>query len=414
MKFMLWRISYIALTTLILIVGTLLYPLLRGWKYRDLLWRRLWPQGLARQPSLWFHAVSLGEAVILNSILERFSKKEVESFLITSSTLDGFETLNKRNWPSECCFLPFDHAFSLGKMFKDRVLPDLIVVETEIWPELFQFVTSHQRRILIFNARFGERTMRRSKNPLIRSSIHQVSRFLVRSEAEVMNLQAFAVPSSRVSVLGNIKFDYSNMQLKPDPFRSWLEEGSVIIFSSISNNEVPLLAPQLVKLAEKLPAFRFLWVPRHFGQLKSHIEALLTLEPVLREGEKVFNTRCVILNSIGELAGTYRFAEVSIIGGSFNKRGGQNFIESLSAGVPAITGPSMKNFQAELDLAIKERCVTQIQRSDDLMDTVLNLLQNQKELAVMKENARSLVQSNKGAIERTVLEIREFASFLDV
>ncbi len=404
-----WHLIYWVVTSMVLIVGTLLFPFLRFWRNRDWLWQRLWPKPLTIQPKAWLHAVSLGEAVILNSVLSRFSEEERATFLLTSSTQTGLETL-RRQAVCQCRLMPFDHPLSLRRFFKNVRVPNLVIVETEIWPELYRFVSGSGGRILLINARLSRKTLKWSENALMRASVAHIDRALLRSESERAGFKAFGLPDNRMAVTGNIKFDYVNPQLKSSRLRVWLESTSAMlfIFSSISDDEIELLAPQALLLLEQFEGSRLLWVPRHFGHLERHQEALESVSPVLRDGEGELDSRCVILNTIGELSSVYPYGTLSVIGGSFNQRGGQNFLESLAAGVPALVGPCMHNFKLELDLALEKEAIIQVQTAEELNSVIRLLLEKPSTYERMQQSARELIQDNLGATEKTVAALSNF------
>ena len=408
-----WNTLYWIVSCFIFILGSTAIVLLPEGDKKRLLKERLWPKALKKEPLAWFHSVSLGEAVILNTVLSQLKIEEKRAFLLTASTHSGYSTLKTKNPGMEVRFMPFDFPWCLRRLFRSVGVPDLLIVETEIWPNLFRLVTRAGKRIMVFNARLSEKTLKHANNALIASSLKRVELFSVRSTDEETNLIKLGIPCEKIRVLGNIKFDYGHSDLSKGLFRSWCSKEKLVIFSSISNDEVGQLAPVAVRILKEYPEYRLLWVPRHFDQLENHSFALSDLGPRFRstldEGEDIANVgRCMILDTMGELSGTYRFGLVSVIGGSFNKRGGQNFLESLAVGTPALVGPNMHNFKVEIQLAVQYEAVIQVGSPQELLLQLREFLRDPGKLEDPSAKAGALMARNRGALAATVKEIRHF------
>ena len=108
-----------------------------------------------------------------------------------------------------------------------------------------------------------------------------------------------------------------------------------------------------------------------------------------------------MLDTFGELSGCYPFAEVGLIGGSFNQRGGQNFLESLQAGTPALMGPFTENFRREVAEALAARVIIVIQRPEDVAGAIGGLLKDRARLATLSQRARDYLARHSGAVART-------------
>jgi len=410
---MFWMFLYNLVLIKIWLLVSLVLPFWPRGKTRILLKGRFRPEPLKQQPKAWFHAVSLGEAMILNAVLASFPMEERENFLLTASTHTGMEILKSKNPEQTVHWMPVDTRFCLEKMFGPFRAPDLCIAETEIWPQLYRFIRRSGSRILLFNARIGDKTLKRGKNPLISDTLRLVERFLVRSGEEKKRFQSLGVSQDKISISGNIKFDYLNPDSASGPFTRWLDSGKLIIFSSISNDEVSMLAPIAVHILKKYPETILLWVPRHFDRLSEHSDALEPFQPVRKTLHEEFRGRCVILDTIGELAGTYGHAAVSVIGGSFNQRGGQNFLESLAVGVPAVTGPNMTNFRMELNAAQEKQAVIQVKSPQALQKTLQDLLSDDSVRHEYGRRALDFMNENRGALAKTVEAIRQFLHYPD-
>jgi len=384
---------------------------------RRLLQARFRPKPLKHQPSLWLHAVSLGEAQILSTLLRGLLDTEtwvtLPKVLLTASTRSGFETLEKHFPGAVVRYMPVDAMPALKRLFRHVHVTDLLVAETELWPALFEFVHANGKRILLFNARFGPKTRTRAGNPLMKRCLERVNVFLVRSEDEKRFLLHQGLEPGRIHVTGNIKFDYCPPPVPEDQLGGWLAAGPLVVFASISDDEMEVLAPCATYLLKQFCNLRLLWVPRHFDRLDEHLASLNLFQASLRSKGIPHGTRCLVLDTVGELSGTYEFARCSVIGGSFNQRGGQNFLESLAVGTPAIVGPNMVNFQQELDLAKRKGSVIQVKGSEGLKRELVRLIREPEERELMGQRALEFMRANRGALEKSVNHVRTFLQQAD-
>ena len=152
------------------------------------------------------------------------------------------------------------------------------MVETEIWPNLFEWVHQQGARLLIVNGRLSAKTMRLRRNLLFRRTLTRVTHIGVRSQLDFERFSAFGVPDTNMIITGNVKYDYQPKTLEAGPLVDWLSAPEpLVIFASISTDEVPLLAPAARTLLAEHPNCRLLWAPRHLRDLETHMAVLNTM-----------------------------------------------------------------------------------------------------------------------------------------
>ena len=413
-----WLLLYKCLTWLALSALVAALPLLSWFRPKFSKWVRMrfWPKPLGFQPELWVHAVSMGEIKIARALLEVNGRPPAGSILLTTSTQSGYRMLSETFGKDSVRYLPWDTGFSYRRLFGPFTVPNLIVVETEIWPCLFDFVHDGAGALVIVNGRLSSRTMRMKKNPLFRRALGRVTKIFARSDLDADRFREFGVDPDRVRVTGNMKFDFKPALLEHGRLYDWLDRpGKLVIFASVSSDEIDLLAPGLAALLHSLPDLRVLWVPRHLRDLEQHRQGLAAFEPGLRsrldEEETASSSRFLILDSFGELSALYGFADLSLVGGSFNQRGGQNFLESLQAGTPAVMGPSTENFHREVAEAQAEGVIICLKSPQEVAQTVLDLLGDTVKLKEMSRRARGFLAKHSGAIGRTSRELIKLKFF---
>lgn len=369
-----------------------------------LLKKRLSPDPLEREANCWIHGVSLGEAKLACALIDTWSEEARASLLLTAGTETGVAFFKDRVPAAQVRFLPLDRPSLYRKLFHGFSVPDLVIVETELWPSLFRFVHRAGARICVVNGRMGEKTLRLKRWSLFRKTVQLVDLCCVRGEVDRDRFLAFGISPDRVRVSGNMKFDFKERALNDGPLKVWLKASGqdcpLLIFASISTDEVPLLRDALDELYDDTDA-NFLWVPRHLDELSQHLALLDDFEPELRSQMKEdSDARFLILDTTGELAGCYRFGVLAVVGGSFNQRGGQNFLEALQAGTPALVGPHTRNFKDEVAEALKEDALTVVSAPGNLASDMIGLLRDSKRMLALSRNGKKFLEKHRGAVAR--------------
>lgn len=402
-----WLALYKTLTGATLSIMLLLLPILHFLRPKLAKWFRMrfWPESIHFQPNLWIHAVSMGEIKIALALLEHCSHEFKENALLTTSTQSGYRLLTERFGKNRVRYLPWDLGICYRQLFHSYGPPNLIIVETEIWPCLFRFVTSSGSKLILVNGRLSAKTLRLKNNPLFQDALSQVHKVAARSALDFERFKTFGVTNPQLAITGNIKFDFKPKSLNAPKLVAWLTQNSnpLIIFASISTDEVPLLIPEVQKLFESIEGLCILWAPRHLNDLEVHLQSLQPFKPKLRSKLSP-HSRCkmLILDTFGELSGCYAYAQISLIGGSFNQRGGQNFLESLQAGTPAMLGPHTENFKKEVEEALEEQAVLCLPKAENIATKVLELLNNPALLRGYSTRAKRFLEKHTGAIQRTL------------
>ncbi len=412
-----WLLLYRAITWLVLITILILLPIIKWINPKFAKWfsLRFWSEPLSFTPKLWIHAVSMGEIKIALSLLDTQRDEHGQvppGVLLTTSTQSGYRFLTEKMGKNCVRYLPWDVKFAYRRLFHELKTPNLIVVETEIWPTIFDMVVSSGANLVIVNGRLSSKTTRLATNTLFRRTISKVTRIAARSIMDRDRYLQFGIPIDRVTITGNIKYDFKPKALEEGDLSNWLNQpGPMLVFASISTDEVATLAPQAERLLDSNANLRILWAPRHLKDLEHHTAAFAGYDPHLRSQLGDQSPRLLMLDTFGELAGCYAFAELSLIGGSFNQRGGQNFLESLQAGTPAVMGPNTENFKREVDEALEAQTILCLQSPDQVAETMDKLLGDRESLKAMSDRAREYLARHAGAIKRTVSVLNDLKIF---
>ena len=419
------RFLYSMLLTLMLpvILARLLWRSLRQRGYRENIAERF---GSYHQAPLhgciWIHAVSVGETRATEPLIRKLmARYPTRPILLTSMTPTGRATAVELFGDTlTSVYLPYDLG-SLHARLMDRFEPAvLLVMETEIWPNLLHACKTRSVPALIVNARLSERSARGYRRfapvrTLVQHALENLSVVAAQSVADADRFRTLG--ATRVCVTGNVKFDLTLNADLVNMGRGWragLGNRQVLLCASTREGEEALLLAaylEVFKISERSEVLLAI-VPRHpqrFDEVARLVaDAWLTL---LRRSEAIFDaaviTADVLLgDSMGEMAAYLALADIVIVGGSFLPLGGQNLIEACAAGKPVIMGPSTFNFSEAARLADDQGAMVKVNDAVEALRAAKRLLQDVAASKAMSEAGLKLVAANRGATDRTVDLVR--------
>jgi 3-deoxy-D-manno-octulosonic-acid transferase len=364
--------------------------------------------------SLWIHAVSLGEVNAAVPLIEALMQKYGDSpFVITTVTPTGsarvLQLFGDRVFH---VYLPYDLTTAVRR-FLDRVRPRLaVIMETEIWPNLFMTCEERDISIVIANARLSAKSLRGywPIQPLARRAIRCASFIAAQSVSDGDRLHALGAPTERLAVVGNLKFD---MDVPPDVVERGREfraaagaDRPVWIAASTHEGEELAVLKAHAEVLRRFPDAMLLVAPRHPERFKALATACKAFgfrtATRSEEGTADRAKQCFVIDSMGELLRFYAAADVAFVGGSLVEVGGHNLLEPAALARPVIVGPHTFNFAEVTEDLIKAGAVMRIPDSDALGPAVVRLLSRDIERRTMGEAAHRVMERERGAVERTM------------
>ena len=387
----------------------------RGW--REKLVGRL-PVVSGDRPVVWFHAVSVGEVLQLQKVVQAFRDQTRDAFqvLITTSTDTGFELAQSRFQDCAVTWFPLDFSWAVSAAL-DRIRPTLVVlVELELWPN---FLSECQRRGIstaIINARMSDRSYRgyRRVRSLIAPILRQITIVAAQNEEYAHRLHDLGVREDALSMTGSIKFDgvlcdrFNDQTAHLRQLFRICDSDTILIAGSTQHPEEQMAVDAWKQLSQSYPELRLIIVPRHRERFDEAAAAVLSsgCELVRRShlsaGDSVPRTAVILLDTIGELSACWGLADIAFVGGSFGSRGGQNMLEPAAFGAAVMFGPSTSNFRDIVAQLLSASAAIQLDTIDSFMPAVQNLLQQPHHRNQLGHTARSVVLSQQGAIDRTI------------
>ena len=410
------------LYTLIMYLGTplILYRLAsRGLRYRDYLsrWRERF--GFFPTPdikdSIWVHAVSVGEVNAAVPLIEALMERHGElPCVVTTITPTGSERVRQLFGDRVFhVYLPYDLPASVRR-FLDRVRPRMaVVMETEIWPNLYFECDARKVPLVIVNGRLSERSLRgyRPVWSLARSALRRAHHVAAQSHADARRFEVLGADPSKVSIEGNLKFDMSV------PTR-WLTDGHAMrkawglsrpvwIAASTHEGEEMSVFKAHLEVLKRFPDALLLVAPRHPERFRAveqtgrHLGFNMAVRSVdVAPGTA---TQCFVIDTMGELMTYYAAVDVAFVAGSLIPIGGHNVLEPAALAKPVLVGPETFNFAEITNTLVNAGGGIRLQDATELGSRVTELLRDADRRIRMGYDARQVFERERGAVTRTMV-----------
>lgn len=370
-----------------------------------------------RAAGVWVHAVSVGEFAAALPLIRRLLDRG-EYVIVTTTTPTGSErvraTLGERVFH---VYAPYDLPDVVSR-FLGRVRPRLLVVmETELWPNLFHSCRARGIPLVIVNARLSARSaqgyVRVAK--LTRATLANVSEVLAQGEADAQRLIGLGACAAHVCVTGNIKYDMT----VPDDLRdraaalraSWGAARPVWIAASTHEGEERMVLAAHARIRERRPDALLVLVPRHPDRFSDvHRLCVATGFRVVRRSADNGNAGAAVFlgDTLGELVLFYAAADVAFVGGSLVPTGGHNVLEPAALGLPLLVGPHNFNFADITPRLLQAAGATEVRDGEELAREVMRLFADPGQRAIMGNRAHEVVLANRGALDRVFERLEHY------
>lgn len=371
---------------------------------------------------VWLHAVSVGEVLAAEKFICRFLEKFQDvTLVLTTVTPTGQKMALRFAGPRVCvCYFPFDLTFCVRRFFEALDPECLLLMETEIWPNLLAEARRVRVPVGILNGRLSQRSTRRYGRGrwFFRSLWDSFCFVLAQTEQDAERFRSIGFASEKVHVIGNMKFD--NVDETPVGARErqamrkeygFSEQDRIWIVGSTHAGEERIAQRVFASLAGEQPFLKLLIAPRHIDRVpkilsdlkKRGVSAKLSSEASSPEPFQV-----LILNQMGILKKIYAIADVAFVGGSLIRHGGQNPIEPAVHCVPVIHGPYVANFENIYRVLDQEGGAVLVRDEAQLAFALRRLLGYPEECRMLGQKAQQIVLGLRGATERHLAWLGNF------
>lgn len=370
---------------------------------------------------IWIHAVSVGEVNASMPLLRRLITDHPHSeLLVTTTTPTGSRLLIERLGNKiKHQYLPVDIPFFLNYFLNKWNPKILILLETEIWPNLINICKRRSIYTALVNARLSEKSKDNylKYNSLMKPAIEKIDLILAQFESDKRRFLEIA-DRKDINTCGNLKFDQDIPSELEDISKTikqdWSIDGElrpILIAASTHETEEDEVLKAFKKILISRPNALLILVPRHlerFDRVKKIIQASgLALVSRSKKEDVKKNTQVLLGDTIGELNFLYSLSDVAFVGGSLIDHGGQNLLEPAAQGLALISGPSLRNFSDISDQLIKKEGLTVIRNAAELSEKFIELVENPDVLKKSGEAAFEVFMTNRGALEKIINYLQE-------
>jgi len=309
-------------------------------------------------------------------------------------------------------YLPYDLPRAVAQ-FLDRIRPALaVVVETEIWPNLYHHCGRRGIPLAIVNERLSERSLRsyRPIRPLVKQALVNVALVAAQSHADARRYRALGAPPERVHVSGNLKYDMplpqGALQRGDDLQVQWGPTRPVWMAASTHEGEDLAIFEAHLKVLARMPDALLLIAARHPERFRVVEHAARNLGFAVAThtaADANPETQCLVIDSMGVMMRYFAASDLAFVAGSLVPIGGHNVLEPAALSKPVLVGPYTFNFEEITRTMIDAGAARRVASAEELGATVLELLRNPAELARMGNAARMVCARERGAARRTMV-----------
>jgi 3-deoxy-D-manno-octulosonic-acid transferase len=287
-----------------------------------------------------------------------------------------------------------------------------VIVETEIWPNLYFACRRHGIPLLIANARLSERSLRgyARMSSLVKSALRCVSHIAAQSRTDAARYRLLGAEPSQLTVCGNLKFDMpvpdSALEAGTAMREAWGKGRPVWIAASTHEGEEMCVLQAHLDVMRRLPDALLLIAPRHPERFKAVESAVRSLGFHVgtrsHDGVPGSTTQCFVIDSMGELLRFFAASDVAFVGGSLVPIGGHNVLEPAALSKPVLVGPNTFNFEEITQALLDEHGGERLANGDDLGAHVLALLRDHERRHAMGIAARHVFDSERGSVGKVM------------
>ena len=366
----------------------------------------------ARLPknSLWFHAASVGEVNAVMPLIQYLQQQHPGiTITLSTNTATGAQTAMKQfSGKIYHVYFPLDYAYAITRFLNALSPAACFIVETEIWPNLYNECFQHNIPLLIINGRISDKTLYAPSwiKPVYKQTLQKVTHVYARSETDADRFIQLGLAKDKITLLGNLKFVLpETSDLNP------LELNRTFILAASTREDEEKLVVQAWLSSEHADHLLVI-VPRHPNRINDILQDLKFFnvniavrsknDPVTEE------TKIYIADTIGELKSFIHEAEFVIMGGSFVAKGGHNILEIAQAGKAVIFGEDMRNFSDEATLFLQHHAGIQCLDTKQLATSITQLIKEPAQASKLGENGFLLLSSAENILEEYNKQIKTY------
>ncbi len=381
---------------------------------------------------VWVHAVSVGEARLALQLIGQL-KVEIPDIdiILTVSTPSAHQIAQSANIESMIVlYSPLDFVWVIKKFIRLIRPKHLVIMETELWPNLLMQVKKEGIGSMVVNGRISNKAWSKYSRikPLMKIILKSLDLCLAQSEKDAQRFITLGLDKSKVKVIGNIKYDViksginASIAQTVSKFTATLSSNKsarlVLCASTHHDEEEQIVRAWLERLVE-LGEVKLILAPRHIHRCgdissmlhKQDIKFVLYSQINQQINPNVIaDAQILLLDEWGLLNQIYAFADIIYVGGSLVAWGGHNLAEAAIWKKPLLHGPHMHNFEDMQEIFLRNEASCKVVHSSAFISEVIKLLSNPQRSETLAKNALETVANNSGAVSSAVEEIKKCLS----
>ena len=413
--------SLLSASGLVALAPWLLYKAVRHGKYRHAWRERLGflPPSLAAgsEPTLWLHAVSVGEVLSAAPLVAALRRDHPGWRLVVSTTTRTGREMARVRLPGAAgiFYFPLDFAWIVRRVLRHVRPSVLVIVETEIWPNVMRLCRAGGIGVLLVNARISDRSYPRylKIRRWLARVLAQFDRVCAQSTSTAERLRGLGAPEDRLIVTGSLKFDVPADEPRAvADVAARLEGRPVLLAASTLKGEDEIVLEALDRIRVATPDTLLVIAPRHperFDSVTALAErsGLRVRRRTALGGSEGQAFDVLVLDTIGELAALCAYATVVFVGGSVVPAGGHNILEPARYGRPIVVGPSMSNFAEIARVFLEAGALVQAPDGEGVKTELVGLFADDERRHALGKAGRAVLDRHRGAVARTMHEVTE-------
>lgn len=382
-------------------------------------------QPVKNHHAIWFHVVSVGETNAAQPLIEHYLRQG-HPVLVTNTTKTGQARAKSLflKAPYEALFqavyLPADQKYLVRDFFQKYQPKMLVLVETELWPNLIDQAHGLKVPVFLVNARLSEKSAHGyAKVPsLTTPMLKGLTGLLVQDQSSLDRFLKLGASATQSKVVGSIKFDIQAPQALLEKaqhlHQQWqLQHRLVVTIASTHAPEERNLLAAFQAALHQQPELLLIVVPRHPERFEEVYQAAQQLD--LRVKRRSLNetieadTQVYLADSMGEMWIWYALSQACYVGGSLNEPGGgHNILEPIALHVPTILGKNYFNFQTIVDEFVNVQGVEVVEDAGEAASTLLEILRNPAKANALNTAAQRIMQLNQGSLAKHIQVIDQY------
>ena len=415
-----WLRNLVYLLLIVLLLPKLIYSAVRHGKYRQGFSEKF--LGFvprihidANKRCVWFHAVSVGEVNLLQTLIQEIEQRDPQcQCVISTTTRTGYELARKKYAPRTVFYCPLDFSWAIKTALR-RIQPKLLVlVELELWPNLIHFA-AQQTKVVVVNGRLSANSTRgyRRLGFMIKPTVRQLDHIAVQNDEYYQRFLSIGAATTQLTVTGSIKFDGAQSDRQNERtvelkrLAGISDTDFVIVAGSTQVEEENISLSVLLKLLPEFPQVKLVIVPRHPERFNDVARAIEHTDLLAGRRSTITkpvdpSTKVILVDAVGELGAWWGLADIGFVGGSMGKRGGQNMIEPAAYGVSVCFGPNTSNFRDIVEMLLANSAAQVVHNQTEFEQFVLAAIHDGTKANEMGQRAKQFVLEQQGATTRSV------------